>query len=333
MVSALAVVGFAMLARGGGGKIAACALFVGSVVSLHFTAMGALTLVPDPRLAPPASVLDRTGLAIIVTFGSSVLVLLTAVAAFADRRIVRERMLRAEEADRAKSRFIANMSHELRTPLNAIIGYSELIAETSTETMTVADAERVLAAANHLLALVNDMLDLAKIDANQLAVRRIECEVGPILEEIYDSMRPAAAARRNKVVVEFDAELPDVMGDPLRIKQCVLNFVSNAVKFTEDGLIRMEARRVGDAVDITVSDTGIGMNAEQIRRLFKPFVQADASIAHNYGGTGLGLSVTKRLAELMHGAVAVASAPGKGATFTLSLPVGATIPAALVAAA
>ena len=245
-----------------------------------------------------------------VTFGVAALVLLTAMAAFADRRIVEERLLRAEEADRSKSRFIANMSYELRTPLNSIIGYSELIVESSDEDMTIADAERVHASATHLLALVNDLLDLAKIEANRLILRTAPCDLAQLAAEARMSLEGAALVRRNRIVVLTEGDLPLVHGDALRVKQCLLNVMSNAIKFTEEGEVVVEARRIGQTVVLRVIDTGIGMTPEQMRRLFRPFVQGDASIAQTYGGTGLGLSITKHLMEMMNGAIDVDSAPG-----------------------
>jgi signal transduction histidine kinase len=329
-VAAFAIVGFVALSRGGArNTLAACGLFVGGVVSLHFIGMGALTLMPNPLIAPPADVLDRAGLAIMVTFGVAVLVLLTAMAALADRRIVEERLLRAEEADRSKSRFIANMSHELRTPLNSIIGYSELIAESSAEDMTVADAERVHASAAHLLALVNDLLDLAKIEANHLILRSAPCDLSQLVCEARTAVESAAMARRNRLSVRMEGDLPAVHGDALRIKQCLLNVLSNAIKFTEDGEVVIEARRDGQTVILQVADSGIGMTPEQMRRIFKPFVQGDASIARTHGGTGLGLSITKHLMEMMNGSIDAGSAPGRGATFTLAFPVAIEADAAL----
>jgi signal transduction histidine kinase len=327
-VAALAIVGFVMLSRSvAGSKLAACALFVGGVVSLHFMAMGALTLTPNPLMSQPSDVLDRAGLAVMVTFGAAALVMLTATAAFADRRIVEERLLRAEEADRSKSRFIANMSHELRTPLNSIIGYAELIAESSVEEMTIADAERVHVSATHLLSLVNDMLDLAKIEANRLVLRTAPCDLAQIVVETRESLDSTAKAKRNRISVLVERDLPPVLGDALRIKQSLLNVLSNAIKFTEDGEVVIEARRLGETVTLRVTDTGIGMTPEQIRRLFRPFVQADASIAQTYGGTGLGLSITKHLMEMMNGAIDVDSAPGRGATFTLTFRAAAEVDA------
>ena len=242
-------------------------------------------------------------------------------------------MLRAEEADRSKSRFIANMSHELRTPLNAIIGYAELIAETSSEDMTVADAERVQASASHLLGIVNDLLDLAKIEANRLVVRTGPCDLAQLIEEASNSVAATASARRTTLTYSSDRDLPQVNGDPLRIRQCLLNLLSNAVKFTEDGEVNVEARASHDVVEVLVSDTGIGMTRDQVRRLFRPFVQADASIAQTYGGTGLGLSITKHLMEMMGGAVTVETAPGAGSVFKLTFKTAADAECAAFAGA
>jgi signal transduction histidine kinase len=325
LAAAFAISGFVTLQQATTLRLraVACGLFVCVVISLHFTAMGALSFVPDPRLPEPAGVLDRTGLAITVTFGAVALVLLSGVAALADRRIVQERMLRAVEADRAKSRFIATMSHELRTPLNAIIGYAELIAESSQEEFTVIDAAKVQVSARQLLVLVNDMLDLAKIEANRLPIRTSECSISQLVRDTCKGAEEQVAAQRNTLLLSMEPDLPLVVGDPMRIKQCLLNLLTNAAKFTEDGYIRVRVHMVDGAVEISVSDTGIGMTEEQQQRLFTPF-GADDSIARIHsGGAGLGLSLTKKLLQLMGGSIAVQSAPGKGSTFAISLPTAA----------
>jgi len=329
LVMAFAALGFAALSRAttNARRLVVSAFFVAGVVSLHFTAMGALTLVPDPRVAPPANVLDRDGLAATVTIAAAALIVIAAVAVLADRRIVEERLRRAEEADRAKSSFLASMSHELRTPLNAIIGYSELIEETSSEAGVVADARNVRESAGRLLTLVNDVLDLAKIEANRLVVTNAEFDLAELMDTLRHAMERMAEERGNTLIIEPCPRPLLVVGDPPRIKQCLLSLVSNAAKFAEQGVIRVETRVAGFLVEIAVSDTGIGMSEGQLERLFKPFAQQGG--ARGYSGAGLGLSIVKRLMDLMGGEILVQSAPRAGSTFTLRLP----SPAAMAARA
>jgi PAS domain S-box-containing protein len=233
---------------------------------------------------------------------------------------MRRRAERAEQADVAKSEFLANMSHELRTPLNAIIGYSELISEESEEAPTREDAQRILRSARHLLQLLNEVLDLSKIEAGSMEMMFEPCDLAAMASEVGDTMRNVMAARGNTLVVSLSAGLQHVHADAFRLKQCLLNLTSNAAKFCENGVITIAVKQSLGCTEVAITDTGIGMSDEQVKRLFQPFTQADASITRKYGGTGLGLSITQRLMRLMGGEVEVVSAPGKGSTFSLVLP-------------
>jgi signal transduction histidine kinase len=233
----------------------------------------------------------------------------------------------AEEASRAKSQFLANISHELRTPLNAIIGYSELLAEDAAgdgRNEDVADHERVLGSARHLLKLINEILDLAKVEAGAMGVVAEECDLAALLGEIVDTVRPVADANMTTITVNGDGDIGSVRTDALRLRQCLLNLVGNAAKFTKGGAVTITCARELESgqewLVLNVADTGIGISPEQAQKLFHPFVQADASITREYGGTGLGLALTKRIADILGGSISVTSAVGAGATFTLRIP-------------
>ena len=413
------------------GKVFAGLAFVGGVVVLHFTGMGALTVAPDPFF-DAVDVLDRRELAQTITIGALLMLCAAAVFSFVDWRVAAEKLAgaermqrladaalegillhdvrkvhdvngrfcallgfepheligsptidlvaphsrqdlidardgkreypvdavllgksgpvdvevhsrlfnaaeglwvtavrdvslrrraeRAERADVAKSQFLANMSHELRTPLNAIIGYSELISEESEEAPTREDAQRILRSARHLLQLLNEVLDLSKIEAGSMEMMFEHCDLAAMATEVSDTMRGVVSARGNRLLVSIAPGLAPVHADSFRLKQCLLNLTSNAAKFCENGVITIAVKQSVGCTEIAVTDTGIGMTGDQVQRLFQPFTQADASITRKYGGTGLGLSITQRLIRLMGGEVEVASTPGKGSTFSLILP-------------
>jgi signal transduction histidine kinase/ActR/RegA family two-component response regulator len=246
----------------------------------------------------------------------------------------------AEAANLAKSQFLANMSHELRTPLNAVIGYAEILqedAEDDGNSSAVQDLNRILSAAKHLLSLLNEILDLSKIEAGRMDVAAGTFCPREMLDELIDTMRPAAEANRNTLVVAGPRPEGLAHTDSMKLRQCLLNFLSNACKFTQDGEVEMSyERRPHEGVDhlfFSVRDTGIGMSSEQLSRLFQPFVQADPSITQRYGGTGLGLTITRRLAQLLGGDVAVRSKQGVGSTFTLRLPANFADASAVLGAA
>jgi signal transduction histidine kinase/ActR/RegA family two-component response regulator len=234
----------------------------------------------------------------------------------------------AESANLAKSQFLANMSHELRTPLNAIIGYAEMLSEDAADNgdeVTVQDLNRILAAAKHLLSLINEILDLSKIEAGRMDVAPTVFDPQDMLEELLETVRPLGEQNGNALSAGKAPRKGEIRTDALKLRQCVMNLLSNACKFTKDGEIAIDtARRPHNGVEqlfITVRDTGIGMSREHLSRLFQPFVQADPLITQRYGGTGLGLTITRRLAQLLGGDVSVESALGQGSAFTLHVPV------------
>lgn len=234
----------------------------------------------------------------------------------------------ALEATRAKSAFLANVSHELRTPLNAIIGYSELLIEEvtdSNEQVYVPDLEKIRGAARHQLTLISDVLDLAKVEAGKIELGLALLDVPRLVEEVASTVRPLAARNQNRFEVRCPADAGFMHGDITRVKQVLLNLLSNAFKFTERGVVTLEVDRElsgsGESFFvIRIRDTGLGMSPEQIARLFQSFVQVHVSTAAGYGGTGLGLVISRRLCQLMGGDIEVASEVGKGTTFTVRLP-------------
>ncbi|MEQ1506641.1 MAG: ATP-binding protein, partial [Myxococcota bacterium] len=237
-----------------------------------------------------------------------------------ERRRARLAEDEAVRANRAKSQFLANMSHELRTPLNAILGYTEMLMETTDDPESRDDLGRVQRAALHLLALINDVLDLAKIEAERMQLAAETFSIDRLVDEVLVSVQPLIAERGNRLVHERDRSLGEMTNDPLRVRQCLFNLLSNAVKFTERGRVRFAARRDGSDVVFVVEDTGIGMAPDQLDKLFQPFSQVDPSFTRRHGGTGLGLALTRRLCHVMGGDVAVASALGRGSVFTIRLP-------------
>ncbi len=243
----------------------------------------------------------------------------------------------AEEANRAKSRFLASMSHELRTPLNAIIGYSELLEEEArdlgAESLTP-DILKVHTAGKHLLSLINDILDLSKIEAGKMELHLETFEIRPVVDDVLSTVAPLALKNRDRLGVSCPEDTGIMHADLVKLRQMLLNLLSNACKFTTGGAVTLTVdREVQDGrewVLFRVADTGIGLTQEQIGRLFRAFAQAEASTASRYGGTGLGLAITRRMCQLMGGDVGVQSEPGRGSTFTIRLP--AQVRAAAVAA-
>ena len=233
----------------------------------------------------------------------------------------------AEEANIAKSQFLANMSHELRTPLNAVIGYSDLLQDDLALLVHATgeeDVRRIQAAARQLLALINEILDLSKIEAGRVEIDETEADFAALAREVVELVTPAAQKNNNTLAFSVAADLPAGMADQGKTRQCLANLVANAAKFTENGAITFDVDTVatekGAFVRFVVTDTGIGMSSEQMTRLFEPFVQADASTTRRFGGTGLGLAITRRLARAMGGDVIAESAAGEGSRFTMLLP-------------
>jgi PAS domain S-box-containing protein len=233
----------------------------------------------------------------------------------------------AQAANTAKSHFLASMSHELRTPLNAILGYSEMLqedAETADQKSFVPDLQKIEAAGRHLLTLINDVLDLSKIEAGKMELYVETFELGTMLDAVSSTVEPLIHKNGNTLRREGTDHLGTMRADVTRVRQILLNLLSNASKFTERGTITLEARRqasgAGEQVIFSVRDTGVGMTDEQLGRLFQAFSQAEASTSSKYGGTGLGLAISKRFAEMMGGDITVTSLPGVGTTFTVCIP-------------
>jgi signal transduction histidine kinase len=233
---------------------------------------------------------------------------------------------RAETAaEAARTSFLAHMSHELRTPLNAIIGYSEMLleeAERRGHTDFVPDLQKIYGAGRHLLALINDMLDLAKIEAGKMELVYETVDVGALVNDVASTIDPLIRKNGNTLEVSVPDDLGMVRADVTRLRQILFNLLGNAAKFTDQGRIAIAVARDGsaDALVFRVTDTGIGLTPEQQARLFQPFTQAEPVTSRRYGGTGLGLAISRALAEMMGGTIGVASEPGKGSTFTLQLP-------------
>jgi signal transduction histidine kinase len=229
----------------------------------------------------------------------------------------------SQEANRAKTDFLAVMSHELRTPLNAILGYTELLADGVLDPVTPrqeAQLGRIRVSATHLLQLIEEILTVTSLEARREEIRVAEVEAAQVLEEVAALTEPLARAKELDFVVRSPADPLVLETDPARLRQILLNLVTNAVKFTERGEVRLEARREDGTAVFTVRDTGVGITPEQLERIFEPFWQAEAPTTRKVGGIGLGLAITRELAELLGGRVQVESTPGVGSTFTLRLP-------------
>jgi signal transduction histidine kinase/CheY-like chemotaxis protein len=240
---------------------------------------------------------------------------------------LREAKEAAEAASMAKSSFLANMSHELRTPLNAIIGYSEMLLEEAEELGQPAlkpDLDKIRGAGRHLLGLINDILDLSKIEAGKMDVFAEEFDAATMLNEVQATIEPLVGMNGNTLQVQSKPGLGAMYSDQVKVRQILFNLLSNAAKFTKEGRITLKARRLPgnerDQLEFRVSDTGIGMTTEQTARIFQAFSQADASTTRHYGGTGLGLAITRHFCRMLGGDVTVTSEPGKGSTFTITLP-------------
>jgi adenylate cyclase len=239
---------------------------------------------------------------------------------------IQEKSWQLEQASRHKSQFLASMSHELRTPLNAIIGLTEMMVSNAPRFGTEKAAEplrRVHRAGTHLLGLINQVLDLSKIEAGKLELNPTLVDLATLVDEIVGTARQLAEQNKNRLMVEAHDDLGSLMVDPMRLQQILLNLLSNAGKFTQAGEVALRIRKLVDEqrwIEFAVADTGIGMTAEQQAKLFEEFSQAESSTAQRYGGTGLGLAITRKLARMMGGDVTVNSEPGKGSVFTVRLP-------------
>ena len=242
---------------------------------------------------------------------------------------IQDKSKQLAEASERKSQFLASMSHELRAPLNAIIGLTEMMVTNAARFGTEKALEplrRVNAAGAHLLSLINEVLDLSKIEAGKLELNPEPVNLARLIEEVIGTAGQLAEKNKNRLIVDAQENLGALTVDPMRLRQILLNLLSNACKFTKQGEVKLRARRVVDGrdwIELAVVDTGIGMTAEQQAKLFEAFSQAEAATAQRFGGTGLGLAITRKLARMMGGDVTAASELGKGSVFIVRLPVGA----------
>jgi GAF domain-containing protein len=242
---------------------------------------------------------------------------------------IQDKNRQLQRASENKSQFVSSMSHELRTPLNAIIGLTDMMVTNAARFGTekaMEPLQRVNRAGTHLLGLINQVLDLSKIEAGKLELNPQIVKLAPLIEEVIGTARQLAEQNKNQLTVEAQANLGTLTVDPMRLRQILLNLLSNACKFTKEGEVKLRARRVRngrDWIEMAIADSGIGMTPDQQAKLFQEFAQADATTAQKFGGTGLGLSITRKLARMMGGDVTVASEPGKGSVFTVRLPGGA----------
>ncbi len=239
---------------------------------------------------------------------------------------IQEKSRQLAEASQHKSQFLANMSHELRTPLNAIIGLTEMMVSNAARFGTEKALEplrRVNAAGTHLLSLINEVLDLSKIEAGKLELNPEPVNLPRLIDEVIGTAGQLAEKNQNRLIIEAQENLGALNADSMRLKQILLNLLSNACKFTKEGEVALRVRKVADGrdwVELAVADTGIGLTAKQQAKLFQEFTQADSLTARRYGGTGLGLALSRKLARMMGGDVTVTSEPGKGSVFTVRLP-------------
>ena len=234
---------------------------------------------------------------------------------------------KAEKASKAKSEFLAKMSHELRTPLNAIIGYSELLKEEmegTEEHEHMADLDRIHTAAKHLLTLINDILDLSKIEAGKMELCIESFDIRQVINEVLSAMNNLVQKNGNQLTVQFVNDPGRMRSDPVKLRQVLLNLIGNSGKFTSNGRVELHVERIVEPdtslLSFRVKDTGIGISAEDQKKLFQTFTQADGSTSRKYGGSGLGLAISQRFVQIMGGEISVESTPGQGSTFMFKLP-------------
>ena len=361
-LSALAM-HLAILRKGFVGYGGAAVLFAFAIVVMHFTGMSALELRPDPLIAMPSAVLDRTELAALVAMGAGFIVALGLIGALVDHHLAnraRGEALRlrtyiaelestkhaleksgrdlsaalaaAAEASQAKSAFLAAMSHELRTPLNAVIGFSDTMVLEVFGPLGSARyrdyAKDIRASGAHLLSLINDVLDLSRLDAGQTELHEEDFALSAVIGETLRMVKGQAAAAKVALATDLPDELPLVHADMRRIKQVILNLVSNALKFTPgNGRVTIRARRLDDGIAIAVADTGIGIAPDDIPKAMERFGQVDSGMARKHDGTGLGLPLSKQFVELHGGSLVLESTLHVGTLVTITLPESRVVPA------
>ena len=338
------------------GGALAILLFTVAICGMHFTAMTAVTYIPNPLVAVPEAILDPTALALVVAAGAMLIVALGLTGVFVDNHLTRRAvdeasrlrahvleleatktqleqtssnlaaaLVTADAANRAKSQFLANMSHELRTPLNAVIGFSEIMEK---EVFGALGSPRyrdyvrdIRISSSHLLALINDVLDLSRLDACDKELSDETLSVGELIADTVRMLSPQATAADIALRTEIDAHLPALRGDRRRMRQVLINIVTNAVKFSlKGGAVTVSARRQADELVIAIADSGIGIAAKDIPKAFERFGQVDSSLSRRYEGAGLGLPLAKHLVELHGGRIEMESEEGLGTTVKLFFP-------------
>jgi signal transduction histidine kinase len=260
---------------------------------------------------------------LVTTFADQAVIAIENVRLFDE---IQDKSRQLEMASENKSRFLSSMSHELRTPLNAIIGLTEMMVSHAARFGTEKAMEplrRVNAAGTHLLSLINEVLDLSKIEAGKLDLNPEPLNLARLIDEVIGTAGQLAEKNKNRLIVDAQENIGALTADSMRLKQILLNLLSNACKFTKEGEVALRVRKVVDGrdwIELAVADTGIGLTAEQQAKLFQDFTQADSLTSRRYGGTGLGLALSRKLARMMGGDVTVTSEAGKGSVFTVRLP-------------
>jgi len=297
------------------------------IAALTATLLALLGFVLSPPGEELGKVLTNRMLTVLAIWATAVLCLLQKRQTMERARLIAQHEY-AQDANRCKSEFLANMSHEIRTPMTAVLGYADILLENLSRPEDLAAVETIKRNGEHLLRLINRILDLSKIEAGKLTVERTRCSPCRIVADVFSLMRLRAGEKGLTLQLAYDGAIPEMIyTDPTRLRQVLINLVGNAVKFSETGTVRIEARLLERQLEdpelqFQVIDTGIGMTEEQMVELFQPFVQADRSTTRRFGGTGLGLTISKRLTEALGGTLRVSSALGEGSTFIMTIPTG-----------